>query len=49
MFLVIALIAGALGFFALEATAAIVAKWCFVIFLIVFVVSLVTGRRAVSA
>jgi uncharacterized membrane protein YtjA (UPF0391 family) len=49
MFLIVALIAGALGFFVIAGTAAVVAKWLFVIFLIVFVVSLFTGRRALSA
>jgi uncharacterized membrane protein YtjA (UPF0391 family) len=48
IFLIVALIAGALGFFAISGTAALVAKWFFVIFLIVFVVSLIIGRRAVS-
>jgi uncharacterized membrane protein YtjA (UPF0391 family) len=40
---------GALGFFLIEGAAAVVAKWCFVIFLVVFVVSLITGRRVVGA
>jgi uncharacterized membrane protein YtjA (UPF0391 family) len=44
IFLIVALIAGALGFFAVSGTAAVIAKWLFVIFLIVFVVSLVSGR-----
>jgi uncharacterized membrane protein YtjA (UPF0391 family) len=45
VFLVVALIAGALGFFAVAGTAAVIAKWLFVIFLVIFVVSLITGRR----
>ena len=49
MFLIFALVAGALGFFVIAGTAAVVAKWLFAIFLVVFVVSLITGRRAVGA
>jgi uncharacterized membrane protein YtjA (UPF0391 family) len=49
MFLIVALIAGALGFFAIAGTAALVAKWLFVIFLIVFVISLFTRRPIASA
>ena len=45
IFLIIALIAGALGFFHLEGTAMYIAKVLFVVFLIIFVVSLLTGRR----
>ena len=45
VFLIIALLAGALGFFALEGTAMWIAQVLFVVFLIVFVVSLVFGRR----
>ena len=44
-FLVIALIAFVLGFGVLATTAATIAKVCFVLFLILFVVSLVMGRR----
>jgi uncharacterized membrane protein YtjA (UPF0391 family) len=44
-FLVIALIAGALGFFGLQGAAMNVAWVLFVVFLILFVVSLVMGRR----
>jgi uncharacterized membrane protein YtjA (UPF0391 family) len=46
LFLVIALIAGALGLWGLEGTAMWVARVLFVVFLILFVVSLVMGRRA---
>jgi len=45
IFLIIALIAGALGFFALEGTAMWIAKVLFIVFLIIFIISLVTGRR----
>ena len=44
-FLVIALIAGALGFFGLQGISMQIAWLLFVVFLILFVVSLVTGRR----
>lgn len=45
IFLVIALIAGALGMFRVEWLAAEVSWILFVVFLILFVVSLVFGRR----
>lgn len=45
-FLVIALIAGVLGFAGIAGTAAYIAKICFFIFAVLFVVSLVTGRKA---
>jgi uncharacterized membrane protein YtjA (UPF0391 family) len=44
-FLVIALIAAALGFGGLAGTAAGVAKILFVVFLVLFVIGLVMGRR----
>ena len=44
MFLVVALIAAAVGFYALAGTAALIAKILFVVFLILFLVSLVRGR-----
>ncbi len=44
-FLVIALIAGLLGFFALEGAAMSIAKILFVVFLIVFAISAIAGRR----
>ena len=47
-FLIVALIAGALGFFAVAGTAAWIAKVLFVVFLILFLVSLVTGKRRPS-
>ena len=46
-FLIIALIAGVLGFFAVAGLAATIAKILFVVFLIAFVISLLTGRRAI--
>ncbi len=46
IFLLIAIIAGALGFGFVAGTAATVAKICFVIFLILFVASLFRGRTA---
>ncbi|MFO1092739.1 MAG: DUF1328 domain-containing protein [Planctomycetaceae bacterium] len=46
MFLIIALIAGVLGFGVVAGTAAWIAKVLFVVFLIMFVVSLVSGRKA---
>jgi uncharacterized membrane protein YtjA (UPF0391 family) len=45
IFLIIALIAGALGFFSLSGTAMYIAKVLFFIFLVIFVVSLILGRR----
>jgi uncharacterized membrane protein YtjA (UPF0391 family) len=45
-FLVVALIAGALGLFRVEWMAAEIAWVLFVVFLILFVVSLVLGRRS---
>lgn len=44
-FLVIALIAGLLGFWALGGVAMSIAKILFFVFLVFFVVSLLTGRR----
>ena len=46
LFLVIALIAGALGFFGVAGAAVGIAKVLFFVFLVLFVVSLVLGRRA---
>lgn len=45
IFLIISLIAGVLGFFVIAGTAAWIAKVLFVAFLVLFLVSLVTGRR----
>jgi len=44
VFLVVALIAGILGFGVVAGTAALIAKFCFVLFLVLFVVSLLSGR-----
>jgi uncharacterized membrane protein YtjA (UPF0391 family) len=46
--LAIALIAGILGFFNLVAAAAGIAKILFYIFLVLFIISLFTGRRGRS-
>jgi uncharacterized membrane protein YtjA (UPF0391 family) len=46
LFLIIALIAGVLGFGVVAGTAAWIAKVLFVVFLILFLVSLLTGRSA---
>lgn len=45
-FLILALIAGVLGFVGLEGTLMQFAKILFFVFLILFVISLVFGRRA---
>ena len=42
-FLIIALLAGVLGFGVVAGTAAMIAKVCFVIFLVLFLVSLISG------
>jgi uncharacterized membrane protein YtjA (UPF0391 family) len=44
-FLVIALVAAVLGFGVIAGTAAEIAKILFVVFLVLFVISLVSGRR----
>jgi uncharacterized membrane protein YtjA (UPF0391 family) len=46
-FIVIALIAGVLGFGVVAGTAAYVAKVCFFIFLVLFVISLLRGRKPI--
>jgi uncharacterized membrane protein YtjA (UPF0391 family) len=46
LFLIIALIAGVLGFGVVAGTAAWIAKVLFVVFIILFLVSLLTGRGA---
>lgn len=45
-FLIIALIAGVLGFGVIAGTSAWIAKVLFLVFLVLFVVSLLSGRRA---
>ena len=49
LFLIVALIAGVFGFWGLEGTAMWIAKVLFVVFLILFVVSLLFGRRPPAA
>ena len=45
LFLIIALIAGTLGFGVIAGTAAMIARVCFFIFLVLFVFSLVRGSK----
>ncbi|MGE0193384.1 MAG: DUF1328 domain-containing protein [Planctomycetota bacterium] len=45
IFLIIALIAGALGFGIIGGTAILIAKILFFVFLVLFVISLIRGRR----
>lgn len=45
VFLIVALLAGAFGFWGLEGNAMILARVFFFVFLVLFVVSLVMGRR----
>ena len=45
VFLVVALIAGVLGFGFVAGTAAWIAKVCFIVFLILFVISFLNGRK----
>jgi uncharacterized membrane protein YtjA (UPF0391 family) len=45
IFLIIALIAGAFGFFATAGLATSIAKILFFVFLAVFIISLISGRR----
>jgi len=47
IFLVIALIAGLFGFGVIASTAAGIAKILFFVFLVVFLISLIGGRRSV--
>ena len=44
-FLLIALLAGVLGFGVIAGTAATIAKVCFIVFLVLFVASLLRGKR----
>ena len=46
-FIIVALIAGVLGFGTLAGAAATVAKVCFVIFLVLFVISLIRGKKSI--
>jgi len=45
MFLVVAIIAGVFGFVGIAGTSAWIAQGLFVIFLVLFLVSMITGRR----
>lgn len=45
VFLLVAIVAGAVGFYALAGTAALIAKILFVVFLVLFIVGLFSGRR----
>jgi len=45
-FLLIAILAGVLGFGVIAGTAAVIAKICFVVFLVLFVFSLLRGGRS---
>jgi uncharacterized membrane protein YtjA (UPF0391 family) len=47
IFFVVAIVAGLLGFWGLESSAATIAKLLFFAFIIIAVVSLLMGRRAV--
>jgi uncharacterized membrane protein YtjA (UPF0391 family) len=46
VFLVVAIIAAVLGFGVVAGTAAAIAKFCFVAFLVIFIVSFLMGRRS---
>jgi uncharacterized membrane protein YtjA (UPF0391 family) len=46
LFLLLAIVAGALGFGVIAGTAAMIAKISFIIFLVLFVASLLRGKRA---
>jgi uncharacterized membrane protein YtjA (UPF0391 family) len=45
IFLIIAILAGVLGFGVVAGTAAMIAKICFVVFLVLFLFSLLGGSR----
>lgn len=47
-FFIIALIAGALGFYGLEGTAMTIARFLAIVFLILFVIALVAGRKVLG-
>jgi uncharacterized membrane protein YtjA (UPF0391 family) len=47
-FFIIAILAGVLGFGVIAGTAATIAKILFFLFLVLFVVTLITGRRTVD-
>ena len=45
VFLLVALLAGVLGFGVIAGTAATIAKVLFIIFLVLFIISLISGRK----
>jgi uncharacterized membrane protein YtjA (UPF0391 family) len=45
VFFIIALVAGFLGFFSIAGTTAWIAKVLFILFLVLFAISLISGRR----
>jgi uncharacterized membrane protein YtjA (UPF0391 family) len=45
IFLLVAIVAGYFGFGQLEGVSALIAKICFVVFLILFIVGLVRGKK----
>ena len=45
IFLIVAILAGVLGFGVVAGTAATIAKVCFVVFIVLFLFSLISGRR----
>lgn len=47
-FAIIALVAGALGFYGLESTAADIAKFFALLFVVLFVIALVVGRGVIG-
>ncbi|MEZ6137604.1 MAG: DUF1328 domain-containing protein [Pirellulaceae bacterium] len=47
-FLVVAIIAAVLGFGVIAGTAGMIAKVLFLVFLVLFVISLITGRRGTT-
>ena len=48
IFFIIALVAGGLGFYGLEGTAMTIAKFLALVFLVLFVVALIAGRRVID-
>jgi len=47
-FFILALIAGALGFYGLQGAAMDIAKFLAILFLVLFVIALIVGRRALG-
>jgi len=48
VFFIIALVAGAMGFYGLEGTSMQIARFLALIFLVLFVVALIAGRRVIE-